>query len=125
MTHSTPQPGPTVVLVHGAFADAGSWESVTERLVAAGVPVMAIVNPARAIGPMILAGHFSDWWAYLTEPLAGGVAAVALYDRFLRSGSPPAWGRSRGSRAVVSSASSALTRSMIIEPSVSSKSFAC
>jgi MIP family channel proteins len=48
------------------------------------------VNPARAIGPMILAGHFSDWWAYLTAPLAGGVAAVALYDRFLRAGSPPA-----------------------------------
>src|SRR5580704_11177451 len=40
------------------------------------------VNPARAIGPMILAGQFSDWWAYLTAPLAGRVAAVALYDRF-------------------------------------------
>ena len=24
------------------------------------------VNPARVIGPMILAGHFTDWWAYLT-----------------------------------------------------------
>jgi MIP family channel proteins len=48
------------------------------------------VNPARAIGPMILAGQFSDWRAYLTAPLAGGVAAVALYDRFLRAGSTPA-----------------------------------
>jgi MIP family channel proteins len=48
------------------------------------------VNPARAIGPMILAGQFTDWWAYLTVPLAGGVAAVALYDRFLRAGSTPA-----------------------------------
>jgi MIP family channel proteins len=48
------------------------------------------VNPARAIGPMILAGQFSDWWAYLTAPLAGGVAAVALYDRFLRAGNTPA-----------------------------------
>jgi MIP family channel proteins len=43
------------------------------------------VNPARAIGPMILAGQFSDWWAYLVAPLAGGVVAVALYDRFLRA----------------------------------------
>jgi MIP family channel proteins len=42
------------------------------------------VNPARAIGPMILAGQFSDWRAYLTAPLAGGAIAVALYDRFLR-----------------------------------------
>lgn len=23
------------------------------------------VNPARAIGPMILTGKFTDWWAYL------------------------------------------------------------
>jgi glycerol uptake facilitator-like aquaporin len=45
------------------------------------------VNPARA---MILAGRFSDWWAYLAAPLAGGVVAVALYDRFLRAGRPPA-----------------------------------
>jgi glycerol uptake facilitator-like aquaporin len=48
------------------------------------------VNPARAIGPMILAGQFPDWWAYLAAPLAGGVAAVALYDRFLRAGNTPA-----------------------------------
>jgi pimeloyl-ACP methyl ester carboxylesterase len=72
MTHSTPQPGPTVVLVHGAFADAGSWAPVTERLVSAGVPVMAIVNPLRGIktdaayvasvisqipGPVLAVGH--------------------------------------------------------------------
>jgi MIP family channel proteins len=48
------------------------------------------VNPARALGPMILAGQFRDWWAYLAAPVAGGVAAVALYDRFLRAGSTPA-----------------------------------
>jgi pimeloyl-ACP methyl ester carboxylesterase len=43
--------GPTVVLVHGAFADAGSWALVAERLVAAGVPVTAIVNPLRGVAP--------------------------------------------------------------------------
>jgi MIP family channel proteins len=48
------------------------------------------VNPARAIGPMILAGQFADWWAYLVAPVAGGVVAVALYDRFLRAGRAPA-----------------------------------
>jgi MIP family channel proteins len=50
----------------------------------------ADVNPARAIGPMILADQFSDWWAYLAAPLAGGAIAVALYDRFLRAGTTPA-----------------------------------
>ena len=48
------------------------------------------VNPARAIGPMVLAGQFPDWWAYLTAPLAGGAIAVALYDRLLRAGRTPA-----------------------------------
>lgn len=44
-------------------------------------------NPARAIGPMILAGRFTDWWAYLAAPLIGGNLAVTLYDRILRPGS--------------------------------------
>jgi aquaporin Z/aquaporin NIP len=47
------------------------------------------VNPARAIGPMILAGRFTDWWAYLTAPLIAGTLAVTLYDKFLRAGSAP------------------------------------
>jgi pimeloyl-ACP methyl ester carboxylesterase len=70
MTNSTA--GPTVVLVHGAFADAGSWAPVTERLIAAGVPVTAIVNPLRGVaadaayvasfinqidGPVLAVGH--------------------------------------------------------------------
>ncbi len=58
-------------------------------IVIAGPVSGAGVNPARAIGPMILAGQFSDWWAYLAAPLAGGATAVALYDRFLRAGRTP------------------------------------
>jgi pimeloyl-ACP methyl ester carboxylesterase len=64
--------GPTVVLVHGAFADASSWAGVTQRLEAAGVPVKAIVNPLRGVtadsayvasaidqidGPVLAVGH--------------------------------------------------------------------
>ncbi|BBH70168.1 glycerol uptake facilitator protein [Actinoplanes sp. OR16] len=41
------------------------------------------VNPARALGPMLVAGHLTDWWAYLLGPLAGGAAATLLYDRLL------------------------------------------
>jgi len=47
------------------------------------------VNPARAIGPMILTGRFTGWWAYLTAPLAGGALAVTTYERLLRKGSAP------------------------------------
>ena len=40
---------PTVVLVHGAFADASSWNGVIERLLAKGLPVTAPPNPLRGI----------------------------------------------------------------------------
>jgi pimeloyl-ACP methyl ester carboxylesterase len=71
MTDNTPS-APTVVLVHGAFADAGSWAGVTELLLGAGVPVQALVNPLRGIafdsayaasaiaqipGPVLAVGH--------------------------------------------------------------------
>jgi pimeloyl-ACP methyl ester carboxylesterase len=39
----------TVVLVHGAFADASGWAPVIERLLAAGVSVRAVVNPLRGV----------------------------------------------------------------------------
>ncbi|WP_250007644.1 alpha/beta fold hydrolase [Actinoplanes sp. M2I2] len=63
---------PTVVLVHGAFAGAGSWAPVLRRLLAAGVPVRAVVNPLRGLaadaayvaaaisqisGPVLAVGH--------------------------------------------------------------------
>jgi pimeloyl-ACP methyl ester carboxylesterase len=62
----------TVVLVHGAFADASCWNGVIERLQAAGVATVAPPNPLRGIahdaayvasylnqvpGPVLLVGH--------------------------------------------------------------------
>jgi glycerol uptake facilitator-like aquaporin len=47
------------------------------------------VNPARALGPMIVAGKFTDWWAYIVAPLVGGTLATTAYDRILRRGSAP------------------------------------
>jgi MIP family channel proteins len=46
------------------------------------------VNPARAIGPMIAAGRFTDWWIYLIGPLVGGVLAATLYIQFMREDTP-------------------------------------
>jgi pimeloyl-ACP methyl ester carboxylesterase len=40
---------PTVVFVHGAFADGSSWAGVIERLLEEGVQVMASPNPLRGI----------------------------------------------------------------------------
>ena len=40
---------PTVVLVHGAFADASSWSAVLEHLLRAGVSAQAVSNPLRGL----------------------------------------------------------------------------
>jgi MIP family channel proteins len=41
------------------------------------------VNPARALGPMIVAGKFTAAWVYVFGPLIGGVLAAVLYDRLV------------------------------------------
>ena len=38
-------------------------------------------NPARALGPMIVAGKFDAWWLYILAPVIGGVVAACLYNR--------------------------------------------
>ena len=63
---------PTIVLVHGAFADASGWNGVTERLQDKGYTVLAPANPLRGVsadaaylknvlshvkGPIVLVGH--------------------------------------------------------------------
>jgi pimeloyl-ACP methyl ester carboxylesterase len=61
---------PTVVLVHGAFADASSWNGVIERLQDKGVKVTAPANPLRGIA------HDSAYTASLFEQTPGPVLAV-------------------------------------------------
>src|SRR4029077_14926998 len=61
---------PTVVLVHGAFADASSWNGVIERLRARGVPVTAPANPLRGIA------SDSAYVASVLEQIQGPVIAV-------------------------------------------------
>jgi pimeloyl-ACP methyl ester carboxylesterase len=63
---------PTIVLVHGAFAESSSWDAVIDPLLEAGHPVIAAGNPLRGLaadatavadvvravdGPVVLAGH--------------------------------------------------------------------
>ena len=83
---------PTVVLVHGAFADASSWNGVIERLQAKGVQAKAPANPLRGIsidsaytaavleetpGPVIAVGH-SYGGAVITNAAKQAKNVVAL-----------------------------------------------
>ena len=63
---------PTIVLVHGAFAESSSWNGVISLLLDDGFPVLAVANPLRGVksdsdylagvlggieGDIVLAGH--------------------------------------------------------------------
>ena len=39
------------------------------------------VNPARSLGPLIVAGDLSSVWLYILGPIIGGVLGALLYDR--------------------------------------------
>lgn len=62
---------PTVVLVHGAFAESASWDRVIDPLRSAGHPVIAAANPLR--GPASDARSVSD----LVSSIEGPVVLVA------------------------------------------------
>lgn len=87
-----PDPKPTVVLVHGAFADGSSWDEVTQRLQRHGFPVIVAANPLRSLsgdaaslasllasieGPIILVGH-SYGGMVMTNAAAGNDNVKAL-----------------------------------------------
>lgn len=72
MAQPTPSPKPTIVLVHGAFADSSSWNGVVAKLHSDGYTAVAVANPLRTVkgdadavgavlssieGPVVLVGH--------------------------------------------------------------------
>lgn len=90
---------PTVVLVHGAFADAGSWAAVVEILQGEGIKVQAPANPLRSLaddaayiagvanqipGPVLLVGH-SYGGAVISNaaPQAANVVGLVYVAAFL------------------------------------------
>jgi pimeloyl-ACP methyl ester carboxylesterase len=89
---------PTIVLVHGAFAETGTWDGVIDPLISAGHPVIAAANPLRGLGtdaaavsdlvrsidgPVLLAGH-SYGGAVITnvDPDAGDIVGLVYVAAF-------------------------------------------
>jgi pimeloyl-ACP methyl ester carboxylesterase len=90
---------PTIVLVHGAFADSSSWNDVIARLEDDGYRVIAAANPLRDLhadaeyvrsvldgitGPIVVAGH-SYGGSVISEAADGhpGVKALVYVASFL------------------------------------------
>src|SRR4051794_38836747 len=83
---------PTIVLVHGAFAESASWDSVVGRLLSKRYLVVAVANPLRGVridaaylagvldtipGPVVLVGH-SYGGSVITNAAAGKTNVKAL-----------------------------------------------
>lgn len=90
---------PTIVLVHGAFADSSGFNVIAGRLVADGYPVVAAPNPLRGLsfdaeqvralldsieGPIVLVGH-SYGGAVISTAATGhpGVKALVYLAAFV------------------------------------------
>ena len=58
---------PTIVLVHGAFADSSGWNTVARRLLDAGYPVLAFSNPLR--GPLADSAYLRDFLNTVEGPV--------------------------------------------------------
>ena len=83
---------PTIVLVHGSWADASSWAGVITKLLSDGYQVRALPNPLRSLsgdaasvrafldtltGPVVLVGH-SYGGAVVTNAATGAANVRAL-----------------------------------------------
>jgi pimeloyl-ACP methyl ester carboxylesterase len=93
-------PKPTIVLVHGAWADASSWNAVASELQSQGFTVLAPPNLLRAApidapyitsflaqrttGPVVLVGHSYGGWV-ITNAATGAdnVKALVFVDAFI------------------------------------------
>lgn len=90
---------PTIVLVHGAWADSSSWNAVIPALQSEGYTVLAPPNELRGLtsdaayvasflaqrtsGPVVLVGHSYGGAVITNAGLAGDVRALVYVDAFI------------------------------------------
>ena len=80
----------TVVLSTAVAGRAGNLAplaigvTLTLNIIMGGALTGAAFNPARALGPMVATGNFSDAWLYLTAPIVGAIVAAILHAGLVR-----------------------------------------
>ena len=88
---------PTIVLVHGAFAESASWDRVIRHLEDAGHAVIAAANPLRGLaadaqsvtdlvstveGPVVLVGHSYGGAVVTNVDANAGESCITLSSKF-------------------------------------------
>jgi MIP family channel proteins len=63
--------------------------TLTVGILIAGPITGGALNPARALGPMIVSGKFTDFWAYIVGPIVGAIIASTVYKFILVGGEEP------------------------------------
>ncbi len=63
------------------FAGLAIGLTLIGNILAGGSLTGAAFNPARALGPALIAGYWQDQWVYWVGPMLGGAVAAILYDR--------------------------------------------
>ncbi|GAC1501677.1 MAG: hypothetical protein NVS1B10_05980 [Candidatus Saccharimonadales bacterium] len=63
--------------------------TLTVGILIAGPLTGGALNPARALGPMIITGKYSVVWAYILGPIVGAVVAAVLYTALLIGAEEP------------------------------------
>ena len=58
--------------------------TLTLNIIMGGALTGAPFNPARALGPMVATGNFSDAWLYMTAPIVGAIVAALLHTGLAR-----------------------------------------
>ena len=87
-------PRPTIVLVHGDWADGSSWNGVTERLQRRGFTVVAPPNPLRGPSNPPYPGYaacFANGVDRKQAALLEAAQRPAAVDQFGEPSGPPAW----------------------------------
>ena len=80
----------TVVLATAVAGRAGNLAplaigmTLTFNILMGGALTGAPFNPARALGPMVATGNFSDVWLYMTAPIVGAIVAALLHTGLAR-----------------------------------------
>ena len=68
----------------GSLAPLAIGMTLTFNILMGGALTGAPFNPARALGPMVATGNFSDAWLYLTAPIVGAIIAALLHTGLAR-----------------------------------------